>query len=343
MINKKIRIYPAIFIGIFLLLPISCKKEDKNLLPTLTTSELSYRTFNSATCGGSITNDGGAIVTARGVCWSMQPNPTIDDVNEPDTIGGTGQFTINLTSLTNNTTLFVRAYATSSEGTAYGEEISFVLWLNAPDISATDIDNNSYSSVKIGNQVWMQENLFVTHYRNGDPIQNITKLNDEQWINAVTGAYCDYDDSDENAGLYGHLYNWYAVNDSRKICPAGWHIPTRDDWQTLIEYLGNNIETVGILKSKGLSESLWKEPNTVSNYESGFSALPGGGRISLLFSPTNSVYANKESEGLWWSITEYSGSYPDLAYFFSIDSFGPALVDFNSNKITGLSIRCIKD
>ena len=102
--------------------------------------------------------------------------------------------------------------------------------------SVTDIDGNVYLTTKIGNQVWMAENLKVTHYQNGDNILEIT--DNAGWVNSSAGAYCSYEYSKSNSNVYGYLYNWYAINDSRNIAPTGWHIPTFADWTELITHLG---------------------------------------------------------------------------------------------------------
>jgi uncharacterized protein (TIGR02145 family) len=100
----------------------------------------------------------------------------------------------------------------------------------------TDIDGNVYQTVTIGAQVWMAENLKVTHYRNGDPIPNVTDT--AAWEGLSTGAYCEYDNDINNVATYGRLYNWYAVDDSRGLAPEGWHVPSDDEWKQLEMYLG---------------------------------------------------------------------------------------------------------
>ena len=111
---------------------------------------------------------------------------------------------------------------------------------NKPETgTVTDIDGNTYVTVKIGEQWWMAENLKVTHYRNGDSIPNITA--DIQWAALDTGAWCSYDNNPDNVNHYGRLYNWYAVTDSRNIAPAGWHVATNDEWIALITILGGEI------------------------------------------------------------------------------------------------------
>jgi hypothetical protein len=100
----------------------SCKKDP--VIPTLTTTDATNITVNSATSGGVITKDGGKAVTAYGVCWSTSSNPTTSDSHTTDGKGA-ASFTSNITGLTPNTLYYVRAYATNSVGTAYGNEISF--------------------------------------------------------------------------------------------------------------------------------------------------------------------------------------------------------------------------
>ncbi len=115
-----------------------------------------------------------------------------------------------------------------------------------------DIDGNSYKTVKIGEQIWMAENLKVTQYRNGDPIPNLTDEND--WENTEQGAYCNYDNNEDNVETYGRLYNWYAVDDKRGLAPNGWHIPTDDEIKELEMYLGLSQSETDNITSRGTNE-----------------------------------------------------------------------------------------
>lgn len=200
----------------------------------MTTTEISAITDSSAVCGGTITSDGGATVTARGVCWGATQTPTISD-NKTTDGDGAGTFTSEITGLTPETKYYVRAYATNSGGTGYGSTISFT---TLEDITGTvtDIDGNVYQTVKIGNQWWMAENLKVSHYQNSDAIPNVT--NNSDWGNLSTGAYCAYNNDNVNISTYGLLYNWYAVADSRELAPTGWHVPTDEEWKQLEMSLG---------------------------------------------------------------------------------------------------------
>jgi uncharacterized protein (TIGR02145 family) len=321
--KRNIWLYQFILMGIFSILTNSCKKD---VIPVLTTTEVRYITQTTATCGGNITSDGGATVTARGVCWGTNQTPTIVDNKTTDS-SGTGSFTSIITGLTANTTYYERAYATNSAGTGYGSVVSFT----TPG-TVTDIDGNVYNTVVIGTQVWMVENLKTTRYRNGDPIQNIT--DSTQWnIYLTTGAYCNYHNNVSYANTYGCLYNWYAVSDSRNIAPTGWHVPTNAEWTTLTNFLGGYTVAGGKLKEAGTMH--WASPNTNATNETGFTALPGGyregfyGTFELI---TNYLYS--------WSSTEVNAS---NAWFVLMGYNFGNMTEGIYDKIFGFSVRCIKD
>jgi uncharacterized protein (TIGR02145 family) len=193
-------------------------------------------------------------------------------------------------------------------------------------------DNVTYKWVRIGNQVWMAENLRATKYNNGTSISNIT--NQTTWGNLTTGAYCYYNnDATSYQTLYGCLYNWYAVN-TGKLAPDGWHVPTDAEWTTLQMFLGYSDIAGGKMKST----TGWSSPNTDADNSSGFSALPGGYR-------SNNVFYNVGNNGYWWSSTEGS----------SIRAWGRSLHYDNGNlnsysdyrnsyfKYNGFSVRCVRD
>ncbi|OVE79375.1 hypothetical protein BVY01_02745 [bacterium I07] len=194
----------------------------------------------------------------------------------------------------------------------------------------TDVDGNVYKTVKIGNQVWMAENLKVTHYRNGDPIPHVTSTT--AWSNLSTGAYCNYDNSVSNVSTYGRLYNWYAVNDSRKIAPAGWHVPTDAEWRTVVDYLGGSGVAGGKMKESGTLH--WKSPNTGATNSSSFSALPGGYRYN--YGSFNDIGGT----AAFWSSTEDSNYYA----WYRLLSFNYSGVDrLGNNWQGGFSVRCVRD
>lgn len=199
--------------------------------------------------------------------------------------------------------------------------------------TVTDIDGNVYKTVKIGNQVWMAENLNVAHYTDGGEIYNATAsaTNPDSWIERPGGLRCYYDNDQNNGKIYGQLYNWAAVN-SGKLAPEGWHIPTKAEWETLTACLGG--ENIAGVKLK--ATALWNEGSThPGDNSSGFAALPAGGRGNNL-----GMFAGKGTVTGFWSSTK-AGTFL-YSYLLSLNS-----AMFNSFNTTsekeGLSVRCIKD
>ncbi|HPS11806.1 MAG TPA: fibrobacter succinogenes major paralogous domain-containing protein [Prolixibacteraceae bacterium] len=205
------------------------------------------------------------------------------------------------------------------------------IFVPAQNNTVVDIDSNVYHTVTIGRQVWMVENLRTARYRNGDPIHYVTMT--PEWINLTSGACCDYDNTISNGENYGKLYNWYAVNDNRKIAPEGWHVPSAAEWDTLITYLGGEKIAGGKLKEKGNHH--WLNPNTGATNESGFTALPGGNRYF------SGQFLQQGIFGFWWSSTRYSSGY---AYFISLNHEEKGLGYYKFLKWNGgLSVRCVKN
>lgn len=200
----------------------------------------------------------------------------------------------------------------------------------------TDIDGNVYTTVTIGNQVWMAENLRVTRYRNGDPVPKIT--DQAAWQNTISGAWCNYMNADSNANAYGHLYNWAAINDARGIAPHGWHIPTDEEWFTLQYFLGDYMVAGGKMKESGTQ--FWFSPNTGADNSSGFGGMPGGIRESPGAYPN--PFWGIRFFGFWWSATETSDN-PLYASFRSLRHDSSYMGWTNTYKNNGLSVRCIKD
>lgn len=194
--------------------------------------------------------------------------------------------------------------------------------------TVTDYDGNVYNTVKIGNQWWMAENLKVTHYRNSDSIPNVIA----RWYQLTTGVYCNYNFDTNNAVIYGSLYNWYAVNDSRNIAPEGWHIPSDNEWQTLVDYLGGDEVAGDKMRETGTTH--WHNPNTGATNESGFTALPGGFRNNL------GDFFGMSTDAKFWSSTE-SGS--DWAWYRSLEYTISEISRHNTTKELGFSVRCVRD
>jgi uncharacterized protein (TIGR02145 family) len=197
--------------------------------------------------------------------------------------------------------------------------------------TVTDIDGNKYRIVKIGNQWWMAENLKVTNYRNGDAIPNVT--NNNEWRSLTKGAYCNYNNDTNKVAVYGRLYNWYAVIDSRNIAPVGWHVPNAVDWQTLVNQLGGNSQACG--KMKDTDTTHWQTPNTGATNTSGFSALPGGRRA------VDGGFDMMGTDANFWSTAEkdsFSAFHQNLRYGNS-----SVFWDWCFYKQDGYSVRLVRD
>jgi uncharacterized protein (TIGR02145 family) len=295
-------------------------------VPTVSTNAVSEIDQISAESGGTVTSDGGASVTARGVCWSTSATPTTADNSTTDGTG-TGSFTSSITGLTVDTDYYVRAYATNSAGTGYGNQQSFTTLSTVGTV--TDIDGNVYPTIMIGNQVWMAENLKVTHYRNGDSIPNIT--NGAAWDSYGAGALGDIHNSLDSVAIYGRMYNWYAVNDSRNIAPDGWHVPTYQEWVILQNTLGTDAGN----DMKEVGTAHWTSPNDLATNSSGFTALGAGIRGE------QGYYIALYQQAYYWSSTEYDDGDAREARL-SHSSINLSLGG-KSYKRTGCSIRCVKD
>ncbi len=193
-----------------------------------------------------------------------------------------------------------------------------------------DIDGNVYNTVKIGRQTWMAKNLKTTRFNDGTVIPLV---NDEaSWAALSTAGYCWYNnDSISYKNTYGALYNGYAVI-TDKLCPAGWHVPSDEEWTRLTDYLGGEIYAGDRLKETGTD--YWVSPNTGTTNDVGFTALPGGLRYY------DGIFHDFGFSGYWWTSTEYSST---RSYFRYMDYEYSEVFRFNNLKKIGFSVRCIRD
>lgn len=206
-----------------------------------------------------------------------------------------------------------------------------------------DADGNVYPTfITSCGQTWMQKNLDVSHYRNGDVIPQVT--DPTQWANLTTGACCYYDNNSANGPIYGKLYNWYAMNDPRGLAPSGYHVPSDTEWNKLLLCIDVSADTtnsytapVSLVSGAAMKETStihWRSPNSGATNSSGFTGLPGGAKDEWGGS------SNAGGFGIWWTSTEFD----------NIDAWGFGLV-FDSKysykcdygKNFGFSVRCIKD
>ena len=199
--------------------------------------------------------------------------------------------------------------------------------------SISDADGNNYKTVQIGTQCWTQSNLKVSKYRNGDNIP--TGLSNTVWENTTSGAYAIYNNDLGNDGLYGILYNHYAVMDTRGLCPTGWHVPTDIEWTALENYLGVSSVAGGALKSTSTQPTPggWAQPNTGATNSSGFTAYPGGHCSRFGF------FGLFVIDGYWWS-SSLSGSNAWYRLLYNRYNFMHRNVSYRAD---GFSIRCLRD
>ena len=293
-------------------------------LPTISTNNISSVSTTTAVSGGNISSNGGDSVTARGVCFGTSSNPTLLN-NVVNCGNGSGTFSANLTNLLPDTTYYLRAFATNSLGTAYGNQISFNT-LKLPVVY--DYDSNGYDTVHIGAQIWLKQNLKTTHYNNGVVIPNVT--NTYSWVYLSTPAYCNYNNDTNIANVYGRLYNWYAVNTS-KLCPVNWHVPNNNEFIVLINYLGGKYIAGGKLKEAGTIH--WSVPNLGATNASGFTALPGG--------ENGGNYHSLGTHGYWWCSNSIDLGSANFSYLYY--NYTNADQNIGISKWAGLSVRCLKN
>jgi uncharacterized protein (TIGR02145 family) len=288
------------------------------IAPTLTTTAASSITKYAASAGGTITSNGGTLITASGICWSTTATPTTSNSKTTDGTAS-GTYTSSITGLTAGTTYYVRAYATNVIGTSYGDAQSFTT-LSTP---------LSQTTVLIGSQRWTDKNLDVATYRNGEDItyaENATQWNAA--TNAGVGAWSYYNFDATNGLIFGKLYNWYAVNDSRGLAPAGYHIPTK------IEY--NTLQTTNSGSALKAASSEWGA--SMGTNTTGFTGLPGGNNNVTV----SNRFEDKGTSGWFWT-SEYDLANPTKAYFRLLH-ISAGFVDVGSYpKTYGFSVRLVKD
>lgn len=329
--------------------------------PRVVTSAISQIGTTDALGGGDVTHNGGVSVTARGVCWSSTTsNPTISNSHTTDG-SGLGSYGSHLTGLTAATTYYVRAYATNSVGTDYGATVSFTTDSTNNPISlpscpgfptVTDFEGNVYNTIQIGSQCWMRDNLRTKHYSDGSPIPYGGVSSP-----SLTDPYYYYNPNVDTT-TYGFLYNWTAAmhgapastaspSGVQGVCPTGWHLPSRNEWTVLTDYVSNQIIYTCNGNSNNIAKALasttgWSNSNNTCavgnmpelNNTTGFNALPTGyGTTSIIQSGSGTGF---------WSTSSVEGS-PDYAYIRSLNSGGATMSNVSWIKNSGNPVRCILD
>jgi uncharacterized protein (TIGR02145 family) len=339
--SLKYIIIPAI-LAVLLATTNSCKKEDNADL-TVITKAVSEITYHSAVSG--VEWQGGDENTVEGgICYSTEPNPTSsDNVSTFDIDRKETASKLWISQLAPDETYYLRAYLINFNGssikTFYGSEFEFTtlpfdktIHFN-PALTyglVSDIEGNSYNTIHIGTQEWMAENLRTTRLNDNTPIAKITF--DVPWSYINTPGYNWYDnDSVTYKTTFGARYNWYAVN-TGKLCPAGWHAPSDDEWETMCVFLGGPDFAAGKLKETGTyhwdSLNEWDPPNEAASNESGFTALPG---------------LVSGSYGGWWSTTRMNPNDPPVVWCYYLFNSTSKLYRSEVSGMNDQSVRCIKD
>jgi uncharacterized protein (TIGR02145 family) len=341
---KEYWINQVIFGVVILLLAAGCKKEE-------TTSDKVYpithwpaaKTLVATNVDSTIAKLTG-IVNGYGLSTTVtfeydtttSYGNSVTAIQSPVTGDSITNVSADISGLIPNTIYHYRIKAENSTWiNFYGSENIFY---TGPNV--IDVDSNIYHTIKIGSQVWMQENLKTTRYNNGDIIGTTTPATlgiasetspKYQWPNSGDG------NDSSNVAIYGRLYTWYAVTDIRNVCPTGWHVPSNDEWHVLSNYLGGDTVAGGKLKESGTSH--WLYPDDGATNESGFTALPGGCRWPPRDESHGDRFAQPGSFAFWWTSTEFG----------VIEAYGWHLQEsydwYESwyHKAYGNSVRCIKD
>jgi len=337
------------------------------VLPSVNLSSIDNVTGSTADCNCEVTYEGWRRVTASGVCWNTSQNPTV--ANSKTTDGADlGPYTSNITGLSPNTTYYVRAYATNSQGTAYGEQRTFRT-LTASDIeygSFTDSrDGNVYKTVTIGEQVWMAENLAYLpsvvgpatgsedegneteafYYVYGYDGTDVTEAKAYEHTPDEEGEYSPGSSPIKSYETYGVLYNWTAA---MTACPEGWHLPSDAEWKQLEMYLGMSEAEANSENYRGTDEggklksgtTHWYQINEEDTNESGFTALPGGCRYHCRYEgyPKN-TFLLIGKHGYWWSSSSL-GSFP---YYRRLEYWTSQVINSYDFQYYGHSVRCLRD
>jgi uncharacterized protein (TIGR02145 family) len=312
----------------------SCEKKEPDNA-NISTAAISNITTFSAESGGLISSDGKLPVLFRGTCWSKYINPSLSDGYSVDGKGA-GSYSSNIIGLNAGCTYYSRAYFINSNDTVYGNQVEFItpdyITFNADKEygSVSDIDGNVYKTITIGSQTWLAENLKTTHFQNGEIIPNETDLSKWGSFQIFTSAYCWYNNDISNKDVYGAMYNWHAASDIRNIAPAGWHVASVEDWQTLIQYIGGYNSGNQLIEN---TTAHWlNNKSFYTTNQTGFTALPVGKIASQPFG-----FMDKGVCAFFWTKT----GTPDGSSCIYVNS--AIAIDAMAYNCGGFSIRCVKD
>jgi len=255
----------------------------------------------------------------------------------PNTVQGESQQTVNasITNLKPGTIYHYRVRVANEIGVVYSDNITFKTFVDGVEGVVADIEGNKYKTIGIGTQIWMSENLKSTKYNDGTSILNV--FDNSEWSQLTSPAYAWYNNDITNGETYGALYNWYTVeygiNNKINVCPVDWHVPSRDEWNVLINYLGGIDSNAGG-KMKEAGTLHWSSPNIGATNESGFTGLPNGVRLPF------GEFSQIKTTGYWISTTTFDVTSVLLFVLsYSTEMSG----NMGTPKSSGTAIRCIKD
>jgi hypothetical protein len=306
--KKKIRFYFMILTLVSVTVINSCI-EPYNL-PEINTVEISLITPVSASCRAVVRSGISSEITEKGICWSTLQSASISGNRSSGSESSeSGDFTANLSGLLSNTTYYVRGYATTPGGTAYGNELSFTTPVDhsGEKGTVTDIEGNIYSTIGIGSQIWTAGNIRTSLLNDNTAI--IYGQCYRCWSFLTSPGYCWYDNYEFNKNTLGALYNFYSVS-SMKLCPTGWHVPSDEEWTTLENYLAD------------------KNPITALDVN------PGGFRGDL------ATFSGVGENSVFWTSSKVS---TDKAIYREISLNKPAIIRGIYPVLWGASVRCIKN
>ena len=289
--------------------------------PSATTAAATSVSLTSATLNGIVNANGSSTTVTFEYGTTTSYGSTATATPSPVTGNTVTNVSANITGLQKGTLYHFRVKVENICGIIYGNDLTFSTSIN-------DIEDNIYQTVQIGDQLWMKENLKTTHYNNGDII--VTTNVDSNWETFTWGGYRWYNnDPATYKNVYGALYNGYAVQDSRGICPTGWHVPRDIEWTQLENFLGGKLVAGRKLKESGTIH--WASPNGTN--ESGFTALPGG-----ICCPN---FSNIRIDAFFWA-SDYINQ-GQMTYGRYLTDSSDEISDFVMISSSGNSVRCIKN
>lgn len=341
-----------------LLIASGCNKEEEIItLPEVETIEIGSITQYEAFAKAILISRGGDSSVTKGFIWSTEANRELTDNHVSYSVDSTGghDFGVTMSGLAPGNTYYVRSYAKNRVGVSYGNELTFkTVQPDGTTGQVIDIDGNSYRTIILAGKEWTIQNLRVSKYHDGSPIK--AKPDDTEWSTLQAGAYGVYPfektpnlGSDEEVlNAYGALYNWYAVNDERGLCPSGWEVPTDSDWKQLEIHLGMSIYEANDIGSRGegigtvlkdnrtapqFTHPRWNAQGTGATNAVLFNALPGGYRQS------KGTYGYVGYFGAYWTASEISSS---QAWFRQLVYNSTQVIRDHDSKRVGFCVRCVK-